>query len=165
MPNLLEKLVEVIGDEGKAKEVQSALGEFMLPKTEYAKLRDQLKERETELESIRTSSMSEKEKFEHELAKAQNIQKEYSIKTNRLEAATLFTQAGLSKEAYETLLDKAVSEDRDKTLGLVNDFIGLLGKEKETVANKTKQELIDQTKKPEAGDGDKAKPSTFRTQF
>lgn len=165
MPNLLETLVEIVGDEGKAKEVQSKLGEFMLPKTEYAKVRDQLKEKELELENIKVANMNEKQKIEHELAKAQAIQKEYSIKTNRLEAEKLFVGAGVAKEDYENLLVDLISEDGEKSLKLVNNFISVLGKEKQTVADKTKQEIIDKTKTPQAGDDVNPSNPKMRTSF
>ena len=151
MSDLLNKLVEVVGDEEVAKKVQSALGEFMIPKTEYSKLNEKLKAKDTELEATKLSKMDSEQLLQHELAKAQALQKEYGIKTNRLEAEQIFVQAGLKKEVYENLLEKTVSEDKERTISLVNDFVGILSKEKESIINKTKEDLINSTKKPETG--------------
>lgn len=166
MSSLLEKLVEILGDEDKAKQVQSSLGEFMLPKTEYAKVRDALKLKEEELETLRVANMDKDQKLEHELAKAKALQSDYGIKTNRLEAERLFVEAGLSSDVYGDILDKSVSEDRERTIGLVNGFVSILSKEKETVASKVKEQLINSTKKPETGENmGESKPIVVKTTF
>ena len=152
MSELYDKLLEIIGDEEKTKVVQSSLGEFMLPKSEYAKVRDTLRARDEELEKIKLSNMDSEQKMQHELAKAQALQKEYGVKTNRLEAERLFVEAGLSVDTYSDILEKSVSEDREKTLGLVSGFVGILAKEKDAVANRVKEDLVNSTKKPETGD-------------
>jgi predicted DNA-binding protein (UPF0251 family) len=151
MSDLLNKLTELVGDEEKAKLVQSALGEFMIPKTEYAKKNEQLKAKDSELEALRLASMSETEKLQHKLAEAEALRNEYGKKSNRLDAEQLFVRAGLNKDTYEPLLDKVVSEDKEKTISLVNDFVGILSKERESITNKTKEDLINSTKKPEGG--------------
>lgn len=166
MSNLLEKLVEVVGDEEVAKKVQSAVGEFMLPKPEYAKIKEALSLKEKELEEIRLASMDNEQKLQHELAKASALQKEYAVKTNRLEAERVFVEAGLSSSDYGDILDKSVSDDKERTLSLVNGFVGILSKEKEAVASRTKEELINSTKKPETGDAlDETKPIKIKTTF
>lgn len=166
MSELNEKLLSIIGDEEKTKSVISSLGEFMLPKTEYAKVRDSLKAKESELETLKLSSMDNEQKLQHELSKAQALQKEYGVKTNRLEAERLFVEAGLSIDAYSDILEKSVSDDRDKTIGLVNGFVSLLAKEKDAIANKVKEDLINSTKKPEQGeDLGETKVKTYKTTF
>ena len=151
MSDLFETLKGIVGDEEVASKVQSALGEFMIPKTEYAKVRDLVKTKDSELEQLRVANMNESEKLQHELAKAQALQKDFSIKTNRLEAEKLFVSAGLSLDDYGSILDNSVSDDKDKTLSIVNGIVNVLAKEKESVANRTKEELINKTKKPEQG--------------
>lgn len=166
MSDLFEKLVELIGDEDKAKQVQSSLGEFMLPKTEYAKVRDALKNKENELEQIRVANMDSEQKLQHELAKAQALQKDYGIKTNRLEAERIFVEAGLSSDTYSDILEKSVSDDRERTLSLVNGFVGILAKEKENVVNRTKEELVNSTQKPVGGEPlAESKPIKVKTTF
>lgn len=163
---LNEKLLEILGDEELTKKVSSSLGEFMLPKTEYAKVRDALKAKEDELESIRLSSMDSEQKLQHELSKTKAIQDDFNKKSNRLEAEKLFVTAGLTSDVYEGLLEKAVSEDKDRTLSLVGGFVEILSKEKENVANKTKEDLINQTKKPAGGEEvTPPKPKPVKTTF
>ena len=159
MSDLFETLKGIVGDEEVASKVQSALGEFMIPKTEYAKVRDLVKNKDSELEQLRVANMNESEKLQHELAKAQALQKDFSIKTNRLEAEKLFVSAGLSLDDYGSILDNSVSDDKDKTLSIVNGIVNVLAKEKESVANRTKEELINKTKKPEQGTNPNGTPS------
>lgn len=166
MSELYEKLVELIGDEEKAKTVQSSLGEFMIPKSEYAKVRDAYKTKENELEQVKLSSMDSQQRLEHELAKATALQKEYGVKTNRLEAERLFVEAGLSSDVYTDILEKSVSDDRERTLSLVNGFVSILAKEKDAVANKVKEDLVNSTQKPVNGDAiSEIKPVKVKTTF
>lgn len=163
---LNEKLLEILGDEELAKKVSSSLGEFMLPKTEYAKVRDALKTKEDELESVRLASMDNEQKLQHELSKAKAIQDDFNKRSNRLEAEKLFVGAGLTSDIYESLLDKAVSEDKDRTLSLVGGFVDILSKEKENIANKTKEDLVNQTKKPDSTtDSAQPKVTNLKTSF
>lgn len=149
--DLLEKLKEIIGDDDKASLVQSALGEFMIPKSEYAKLRDKNKDLETQFEQTKLSAMTEQEKFQHELEKTKALQRDLNIKLNRAEAESVFIASGLTKEEYGELLEKSVSEDKEATLALVSGFANVLTKTKETVANKTKEDLM-KIQTPPSGD-------------
>ena len=168
MSELLNKLVELVGDEEKAKAIQSSLGEYMIPKTEYAKLRDANKQKDIELEQLKLSSMDSSQKLEHELAKAQAIQKEFGTKTSRLEAEKLFVEAGIASDLYNDILDKSVSEDKEKTMSLVNGFINIISKEKENAINKTKEQIVNSTPKPVTGDqikDAKQEPIKLKTTF
>lgn len=160
MSNLNDKIIEIVGDEDKVKQILSVVGESMLPKAEYAKVKDLLKEKDSEIEQMKLASMDSTQKLEHELAKAQALQKEYGIKTNRLEAEKLFVEAGLSSEAYSSILDSSVSDDKEKTMSLINSFVGILNKEKENAINKTKEELVNSTPKPT--NGEELKPTEPR---
>lgn len=152
MADLISKLKELVGDEELASKIQSSLGEFMIPKTEYAKVRDKAKELETLIEQNKIASMSEQEKLQHELEKAQLLQKEYASKVNRVEAESLFVKAGLSVEDYGGLLDKTVTDNKEQTLSVVGGFVDLLTKQKEAVANKTKADLMNNLPTPPNGD-------------
>lgn len=168
MSDLLDKIKELVGDEALASKIQSSLGEFMIPKTEYAKVRDKAKDLETLLEQNKISSMSEQEKLQHELEKTQALQKDYASKLNRVEAESLFVKAGLSVEDYGGLLDQTVSENKEKTLSVVSGFVDLLTKQKEAVASKTKADLMGSLPTPPNGEEIKPtepKPINIKTNF
>lgn len=166
MADLLDKIKELVGSEEVAKQVQSALGEFMIPKTEYAKQRDKSKELETLLEQSKLATMNEQEKFQHETAKLQATQKELASKLNRVDAERVFIQAGLSAEDYGMLLEQTVSDDKDKTLALANGFVSVLTKQKDFVANKTKEDLMNKVVTPPNPEPQvKTPPTTPKTVF
>ena len=150
MANLFETLVEVVGSEDVAKKVQEAVGQYMIPKTEYAKKSDALKAASDELEKIKLANMDSEQLLQHKLSEAEAIRKDFEKRTNRLEAERLLVQAGLSADVYSGLLDHSVSDDREGTIALVNGFVNVLAKEKEVAINKAKEELINSTKKPDA---------------
>jgi len=162
---LLEKIIEIIGDEDKAKEVVSNLGQFMIPKDQYNKkvqelssLKEELGAKNEELESIRVSSMSEQEKLKHEFDKANQLKSEFLRKTARLEAETLFVQAGLNQESYNDIIDGLVHEDLEQTKKMVGGVISVLTKEREKAIATTKEDVINTTPKPNNADGIETKP-------
>ena len=158
--NLVEKLKEVTGSDEMAESVRKAIGEYMIPKTEYAKLRESLTERDNELETIKTASMTEQDKLKHELEKATALQTEFGIKSNRLDAKAAFISANIAEEDYNDLLDKVVSSDKDKTLSMVNSFVSILSKTRTESASKKEAELMDKNKKPDGNDPLNTKPTT-----
>lgn len=161
MSDLKETLVGIIGDEEKASKVASSLGEFMIPKPEYSKKVDQLSKELTdvrsELEKAKVSTMDKEQLIEHKIKEVQEKEKQLGVKLNRVDAETAFINAGLPKEVYSTLLDQAVSEDKEKTMNLVNGLVTVLKTQTESMVNKTKEDLLNKVKKPNPGDEDKQK--------
>jgi hypothetical protein len=153
--DLFSKIIEIVGDETKAKEVVSSLGEFMIPKEQYNKkvaelnnLKTEITSKSDELEQIKLSSMTEQDRLKHEFEKASNIQKEYSLKTNRLEAEKMFVKAGLPEDSYADIIDSLVNEDSERTQKVVGGVINVLSKERESAIAKTREEVINTTPSP-----------------
>jgi uncharacterized protein with gpF-like domain len=162
---LREDLLGLIGDEAKVDEVLKTVGGSMLPKDEYKKAKDEIKVLKDENEKAKLASMNSEELLKHKVEEAENKYREYGIKTNKLEAENAFVKAGLTREVYGDLLETVVSDDAEKTLSLVNKFIGVLSKEKESVESRTKENLLNQTKKPETSDNIEDKPVIIRKSF
>lgn len=160
---LREDLIGLVGDEAKVDEVLKTVGGVMLPKDQYKKATEENKALKEEIEKARTASMNSEDLLKHKIEEAENTKREFGIKSNKLEAEKQFVKAGLTQEVYGDLLDSVVSDDAEKTQSLVNKFIGVLGKEKEQVANKTKESLLNQTKKPDSPDNITEKPITTKT--
>lgn len=152
---LKEKILEIIGDEAKADEVISSLGEFTIPKAQYNKkveelelIKNQSKEFQTKLEQVELEKMSEQEKLQHELEKASKVKEEYLLRTNRLTAEKMFVGAGLQEEDYKDLIDGLVHSDEEITKKVVGGVVGMLTKERDNAISKTKEELLNSTPNP-----------------
>jgi len=158
---LKEELVGLVGEE-KIDELLKVVGANTLPKEEYKKAKDENKALKDEIEKAKLASLNSDELLQHKIKEADDLKRDFGIKSNKLDAERQFVNAGLTKEVYGDLLDTVVSEDAEKTQTLVNKFIGVLGKEKETIANKTKESLLNQTKKPENSDNN-IPPKTITT--
>jgi hypothetical protein len=160
---LKEELVGLVGDEAKVDEMLKVIGANMLPKDEYKKAKDENKSLKEQIEQAKLASMNTEELLKHKIEEADLRSKEFGIKSNKLDAERQFVKAGLTPDVYGELLDTVVSEDAEKTQTLVNKFIGVLGKEKESVANRTKEDLLNKTKKPDNPDNIEHKPITTKT--
>lgn len=136
---LLEKLNELIEKGATAEEIQSSLGEFMIPKGTFNKVNDENKSLKSQvdtlnsnidglnnqIEEVKTSNMDEQELIKHQLEKAQGQITQHALEKNRLSAENKFVSAGFAQEEYASLLDQIVSEDSEQTLGLVDSFLNL----------------------------------------
>lgn len=163
---LLEKLEQLLSENATAEQIQSSLGEFMIPKgtfnevnnkakayeLEVAQLKATLQGKDQELETIKTANMTEQELLQHKLAQYETQIKEHTLKTNRVNAGAKFAEAGFTKDEYEKLLDKIVSEDEARTNELVESFISLTASRVDVAKQATKNELLDKAIELPKGD-------------
>lgn len=159
---LKEDLTVLLGED-KVEEALKVAGTYMIPKEENRKSLEKLKALQDEYESLKKKDMTAEELYNAKIKEAEDIKRDFSVRSNKLEAERAFVNAGLSKEVYSKLLETVVSEDSEKTQTAVNEFIGILGKERESVANKTKESLLNQTKKPDNPDNTQHKSPNIKT--
>lgn len=83
MADLKNTILEIVGDETKANEVVSKLGDFMIPKDQYNKKVQELTTIKTERDSFaeqfekaRVEKMSADEKNKHEFEKLETMKKD-----------------------------------------------------------------------------------------
>jgi hypothetical protein len=152
---LKEKILEIVGDETKANEIVSSLGEFMIPKEQYNKKINELTaiktERDTfaeQIESEKLSKLSEKEKYEHELKKLEETKRDYSKKSNLMEAKALFSSKGVNADDYMETLESIVSHDAETTKKVVGGVLDMIVKQTENAVQKTKETSVNNTPKP-----------------
>lgn len=117
---------------------------------------ERLKAVEEELEIEKNKNLSAEEKLQAELEKAQQAQKDFAKKNNRLEVETLFVKAGLTSDDYGDYIDDLVSDNAELSLKLANGFVATINKARESATQKAKEDLLDGTLKPDGdgGDGD-----------
>jgi len=156
MSNLKNKILEIVGDEDKAKEIVSGLKDYMIPKEQYNSKIDELKllqesyqTIQTEIEKTRVDKMSAEERIKHREASVVEKEKEYLKKINRLDAERTLVGAGLTEDDYSGFIDDLISEDADKTKVVVENFVNVIKKKTESAIAQTKETLIKTTPKPE----------------
>ena len=176
---LLEKLNELLSNQASAEDIQSALGEYMIPKGTFNKVNEEnktlkLKIEELngnvstlsgELETLKTANMNEQELLQHKLEQYENQIREHAIEKNRLSAENKFVSAGFEKEQYLPLLQQLVSEDAEKTLSLVDGFLALTNAKVEESKKAQLDDLLDKGTELPKGDSNNGEGEITLEQF
>ncbi len=129
-------------------------------KTVFDKTASELAKVKKELNDLKTTQMTDDEKVNAAIAKADSREKEFTAKLNRLDVEKLFVAEGLTEADYAELIDDIVSEDADKTMKLAKNVLAMVKSQKSAAEKALKAELLKKTPKPPAGEGDD-KPMTL----
>ena len=79
--------------------------------------------KEAEWEQQRQAGLSDQERLQEALARAEATQAEYARKSARLDAELVLVKAGMTADQYGPLLDSLVSEDSGKTVERANALV------------------------------------------
>lgn len=112
---------------------------------EKADLYDQT---QAELEAEKQKNMSAEEKVAAAELAAKEKEKEFVLKTNRLEAKAIYAAAGISDEDAEKLLEKGVFESLEDTKAFAQSIVDIRKTSVEAAVQKTKEDLMDGTRTP-----------------
>ena len=155
MADLKSTILEIVGDETKANEVVSKLGDFMIPKDQYNKKVQELTTIKTERDSFaeqfekaRVEKMSADEKFKHEFEKLEMTKKDFAKKSNLLEVKSMFTSKGINVDEYMETIESIVSHDEETTKKVASGFLDMIVKQKEMSVQQTKEAVVNGTPKP-----------------
>ena len=129
-------------------------------KTVFDKTASELAKVKKELNDLKTTQMTDDEKVNAAIAKADSREKEFTAKLNRLDVEKLFVAEGLTEADYAELIDDIVSEDAEKTMKLAKNVLAMVKSQKSAAEKALKAELLKKTPKPPAGEGDD-KPMTL----
>lgn len=99
---------------------------------------------------LKDAGLSDEEKIQNALKDAEDSKAEFQKKSNRLDVEKILVGAGLTEEDYKDIIDGLVSEDAEASKTLATNMANMLTKQKEAAIQKTKEELMDDTK----GSGD-----------
>lgn len=105
-------------------------------------------------EDYKKSQMSAEEIKAKELADIQNELKMNRIERNEMEVRSLFAQAGIAEEDYKDMLPTIVSENKEETKTMANSVISMLNKQKASVEQRVKEEMLKNTPYPPTGNSD-----------
>ena len=105
----------------------------------------QLRENAAAYKKLQDANLTDAEKIQKALDDAAASKADYDKKSNRLEVEKILVAAGLTEEDYKDVIDGLVSEDADASKTLATNLANMLSKQKESVKQKTKEELMDGT--------------------
>lgn len=127
----------------------------------------QLREDAAAYKKLQDANLTDAEKIQKALDDATASKAEYDKKSNRLEVEKILVAAGLTEEDYKDVIDGLVSEDADASKTLATNLANMLSKQKESVKQRTKEELMDGTSGAggEGGSGGSGEEKTEDVKF
>jgi hypothetical protein len=118
------------------------------------KVLKQLQDDSEAYKKLQEAGMTDAEKMQKTLDDAKAAEANFKKQSSQLEVEKILVTAGLTEEDYKDLLDGLVSEDVEKSKTLATSMASMLSKQKESAIQKTKEELLDNTKGGKGGSGD-----------
>ena len=162
-----EELVKILSnteldDTKKAEEIQKAVNALYVPATTVAEERKANKEAlankdkafadlTAEYDTYKQSKMTEEEKKQEEIRKKDEQYNNALMRLSKSTAMNVFASAGLQEDDYKEFLEDIVSIDEEKTKSLAEKICAKITKQKSDVANKMKEDIINGTTPPPAG--------------
>ena len=122
------------------------------------KILKQLQADSAAYKKLQEAGLSDEEKIQKTLAEAEATKADFQRKSNRLDVEKILVGAGLTEEDYKDLIDGLVTEDADASKALATSLATMLTKQKDAAVQKTKEELMDGTKKPGNNGGNEGNP-------
>ena len=108
------------------------------------------REKAEKYDKEQADKLSEQEKLQKELEKAQKLVAENSRLLNRTKVTAKFVEAGIKEESYSSLIDDIVSDDESKSLQFAENLIKAFSANAAAAAEAAKQEAM-QTPPPAPG--------------
>lgn len=109
--------------------------------------------KEAEWEQQRQAGLSDQERLQEALARAEATQAEYARKSARLDAEQVLVKAGMTADQYGPLLDSLVSEDSGKTVERANALVALVAAQSKAASDAAVRGMLASTPTPSAGTG------------
>jgi len=134
-------------------------------KTVFDKTASELAKVKKELAELKNSSMTDDEKVQAAITAANNKEKEFIAKSNRLEVEKLFVSGGLTEQDYADVIDDIVSDDVDKTMKLAKNLLAVITNQKSATEKALRAELQRSTPRTPAGDGSKSSKKDYATEI
>jgi len=149
--------------DAKVDAITSALGPLVFPKDKFNSLNNEYKNLETkystleqDFENFKQSKMTNDEKAKAEKEKFEADKKAVALDNSRLAVKELFLDNGIKISGdtpeYKDLLNNIVSENKEKSVSLAQQFINVLSKTKEQASKETTVDLLNNTPKPILGE-------------
>ena len=124
-------------------------------KKENKTLKNSIKEKETEIEKYKNLQLTDEEKKQKELNDIANTKKELNIERSQLQAEKILSKVIDNQKELKSLVEGISSEDIETTRALAQNLVETITKQKEATEAKVREELINNTPKPNGGEQDK----------
>lgn len=164
-----EELVKILSnveldDTKKAEEIQKAVNALYVPAATVAEERKANKEvlankdkafadLTAEYDTYKQSKMTEEEKKQEELRKKEEQYTTALRKISKTTAINVFASAGLQEDDYKDFIEDIVDLDEEKTKNIAERICGTIIKQKQEVADKIKNDIVNGTTPPPSGNG------------
>lgn len=125
-------------------------------KKENKQLKDSIKEKDTEIEGYKNSQLTDEQKRQKNLEEIETTKKTLNIERSQIQAEKILSKVVDDEKELKSLVEGISSEDIEATKMLANSLVNTITKQKEATEAKVREELINNTPKPDGEDGDKA---------
>lgn len=154
---------EELDTKGRLEAIKQLIGDNYVPTKKYSDdvatvkkenktLKDTIKDKETEIEGYKNSQLTDDEKKQKELAKIEATRKELAIERSQIQAEKILSKVVEDDEELQTLVKGISSDNIETTKALAQNLVDTIIKQKEETEAKIRQELIDNTPKPNGGE-------------
>lgn len=166
-----EELGKVLSNEeldsnAKAEAIKKLIGDNYVPTKKYSddvatvknenkQLKNSIKEKDTEIEGYKNSQLTDDQKKQKELDDIAQTKRDLAIERSQIQAEKILSKVVTNDKELESLVKGISSEDMETTKTLAQNLVDTITKQKEQAEAKVRQELIDNTPKPNGGEQDK----------
>ena len=155
-----------LDETGKATAIAKLTGECFVSKsnhnkalktmqTELDNTKTELGTTKTELDTLKTSQMTEDEKLQKALEEAQEATRKANIRENKMEAKDILSDIIEDKKELADIIESITTDNLENTKEVAQKLAETMKKQKEATEAKVRQELINNTPKPNGGEQDK----------
>lgn len=160
MADLKSLLGDDFKDEMTIEEINAALSaKTFIDKKLFDKSKSELAALQKEKKELEEKGMTAEEKLKQAVEAAAAKEKEFKVKSNRIDVEKTFLKGGLSEKDYAGFLDGIVSDNLEDSKALAEKIVGSFSAKIAEIEEKTKETLLKGTPKPPAG-GDFSKDIT-----
>lgn len=161
-----------LDSKAKAEAIKKLIGDNYVPTKKYSddvtnvkkenkQLKDNIKEKDTEIEGYKNSQLTDDQRKQKELDDIANTKRDLAIERSQIQAEKILSKVVTDDKELESLVKGISSEDIEATKVLAQNLVDTITKQKEATEAKIREELINDTPKPIGGEDDK--PMTKET--
>lgn len=160
---------EELDTKGRLEAIKKLIGDNYVPTKKYSddvstvknenkQLKADIKARDTEIEGYKNSQLTDDEKLQKALKEAEEATRKATIKENKYEVKDILSSIIEDKKELETIASSITTADLEASKSIATEIANTMKKTKETAEAKIRQELINNTPKPNGGE--EKKPMT-----